>query len=113
VDDDPAILRLLKVGLGRHGFEVVTATHGVDAFMRYKAHDGQFATVLANHNLPGSTGANLAQKLRQDGYKDRIIIMASHLTISDLREYEACNVSGFFSKPFDISMLATMLLEAA
>jgi hypothetical protein len=45
------------------------------------------------------------------GYQGRIIVMAGNLTVEELRAYEPHAISGFFSKPFDPSLLATMLLQ--
>ncbi len=38
VDDNPSFLATLKLGLQASGFEVLTASHGVDALMQYKAN---------------------------------------------------------------------------
>ncbi len=39
-------------------------------------------------------------------------IMSGRLTVKDLRAYEPHNISGFFSKPFEVGELAAMLLQS-
>jgi CheY-like chemotaxis protein len=35
VDDNSTMLQMLKLGFGVYGFEVVTASHGIDALMQF------------------------------------------------------------------------------
>jgi DNA-binding NtrC family response regulator len=111
VDDDATLQRTLKRGLENYGFEVVTASPGFDAMMQYKAHHGQFGVIVLGHTPPPN-GSGLAGSVRKMGYRGRIIVMASNLTVEELRAYEPHAISGFFSRPFDPSTLATMLLQA-
>jgi hypothetical protein len=46
------------------------------------------------------------------GYKGRIVVMSGHLTVKELQEYKPHAISGFFHKPFEIALLAAMLLQA-
>ena len=40
VEDNRPFQQMLKIALRNYGFEVVTASHGIDALMQYKAHGG-------------------------------------------------------------------------
>lgn len=112
VDDNPALLQALKLGFGAYGFEVVTALHGFDALMRFQAHNGNFAAILTDTNMPNMNGVVLVKYLRVLGYRGPILVMSGGLTVSDGRAYQDYAVSGFLSKPFEISMVATMLMQA-
>jgi CheY-like chemotaxis protein len=112
VEDNSTFQQMLKLALGRYGFEVVTAEHGVDALMQYKTHEGQFGSVLSDHDLPGMNGLEFVRSVREMGYKGRIVIMSGRLTVKDLRAYEPHAISGFFSKPFEVGLLAAMLLQS-
>jgi CheY-like chemotaxis protein len=111
VDGDPSTLAALKIGLERYGFDVIRASHGIDALMQFKANS-DFDAVVTAHDLPQANGLELIRSVRQMGYRGRIILMANNLTVKDLRAYEPHAISGFFSRPFDPSTLATMLLQA-
>lgn len=103
--------RMLKIALGIYGFEVITASHGVDALMQYEAHKGQFGAVISDHDMPYLNGLGFVRSVRQKGYKGRIVVMSGRLSVEDLREYEPHAISGFFHKPFEVSLLAAMLLQ--
>lgn len=111
VDDDSALQRLMKLGLRQYGFEVVTAAHAIDAMRQYKANGGRFGTIISDHNLPDLNGVELVRKLRHGGYEGRVVVMSNRLTASDLQDYAKCAISGIFSKPFDIGLLATMISQ--
>lgn len=40
VEDDPLFQQIFKTALGTYGFDVITASHGFDGLMQYKAHEG-------------------------------------------------------------------------
>ena len=109
IEDDPALQMLLKLGLTRYGFEVITATHGIDAMMQYRAQEGRFDAVLSDHDLPYLNGLELVRRLREMGYEGRIVVMSGRLSAGELYEYAPYAISGFFHKPFEIGLLATML----
>ena len=112
VDDNPMLLQTLAVGFTAYGFEVVTASHGIDALMQFQAHGGNFAAILTDNDMPKMNGPVLVKNLRTLGYRGRILVMSGRLTVSDGRAYQDLEVSGFLSKPFEISMVATMLAQS-
>lgn len=111
VDDNPSLLLAFKLGLRAYGFEVVTASHGIDALMQYKAHSGNFGTIVIDNDMPQMNGVEFVRSVREIGFKGRIVVISGNLKAENLRAYQEHAVSGFFSKPFEISMVATMLLQ--
>ncbi len=111
VEDNPMFQQMLKLALGTYGLEVITASHGVDALMQYKAHDGQFGSIVSDNDMPEMNGLAFVRSVREMGYKGRIVVMSGRLTVEELKEYETHAISGFFHKPFEISLVATMLLQ--
>ena len=111
VDDNPSLQLALKMGLGAYGFEVITASHGIDALMQYKTHSGNFGTIVTDNDMPHMNGLDLVRSLREIGFRGRIVVVSGNLKVEDLRAYQNYAISGFFHKPFEIGMLATMLLQ--
>jgi len=112
VDDNPLLLQTLAVGFTAHDFEVVTASHGIDALMQFQANGGNFAAILTDNDMPRMNGLEFIKQVRAFGYKGRVLVMSGRLSASDCRAYQDYAVSGFLSKPFEISMVATMLMQA-
>ena len=113
VDDNPMLLQTLALGFRAHGFEVVTASHGIDALMQFQAHGGNFAAILTDNDMPKMDGPTLVKNLRVHDYRGRILVMSGRLTVSDAHAYQDLEVSVFLSKPFEIDMVATMLIQVS
>jgi two-component system chemotaxis response regulator CheY len=111
VDDNSALLQTLALGFRAYGFDVITASHGVDALMQFKAHHGNFEAVLTDMEMPNMDGVGLVKHLRALGYRGRILVMSGRMSVEDGRAYQDLEVSGFLHKPFEISMVATMLMQ--
>jgi two-component system, cell cycle sensor histidine kinase and response regulator CckA len=113
VDDDPSMLTLLKAGLSRWGFEVHTACQGVDAMMQFRAKAGDITAIVTDIDMPRMGGLDFVRAVRDAGFQGRIIVMSGRMTPDELSAFQGFRVNGFFSKPFDISLLATMLSRPA
>jgi len=112
VDDEPALLKLLMAGLSRWGFEVLAASQGVEAMMQFLANAGDISAIVTDVDMPRMGGLAFAHAVREAGFRGRIVVMSGNLSPAQLKAFESCRVSGFFSKPFDVSLLAAMLSGA-
>jgi CheY-like chemotaxis protein len=111
VEDNTLLQQVLKIGLGHYGFEVVTACHGLDALMQYKTQAGRLGAIITDHDMPNMNGIEFVRSVRELGYRGRIVAMSGRLKKEDLWAYHKHAISGFFSKPFEVAMLAAMLLQ--
>jgi DNA-binding response OmpR family regulator len=111
VDDNPQLLQTLALGFQAYGFEVITASHGIDALMQFEAHSGNFVAVLTDTDIPNMNGTVLVKNLRALDYRGQILVMSGHWTATNHHAYEDLAVNGFLQKPFEISMVATMLMR--
>jgi CheY-like chemotaxis protein len=111
VDDNVQLQSILKMGLEIYGLEVITASHGIDGLTQFKAHAENFIAIVTDHEMPHMNGLEFVRSVRELGFKGRIVVISSHLTTEDLRAYQDYAISGYFQKPFDASLLATMLLQ--
>ena len=109
VDDDASLLAGLKASLSHWGFEVHTASQGVEAMTQFRANANDFTAIVTDLEMPKMGGLAFVQSVRDAGYKGRIVVMSGRLSTSELRSFETLRISGFFTKPFDVGMLATML----
>jgi DNA-binding NarL/FixJ family response regulator len=88
------------------------ASHGIEALQQFEAHDGDFAIKLSDTEMPHMNGVGFIKRVRALGYKGRVLVMSGRFSASACQAYQNLEVSGFLSKPFDISMVATMIMEA-
>ncbi len=95
-----------------HDLEVITASNGVDALEQFKTHFGDFSSILSDNEMPHMNGLEFIRSVREMGFKNRIFVMSGNLDAKGLLAYQQYAISGFFYKPFDIKLLAKMLLQA-
>jgi len=113
VDDDEDILETTRVALERAGYEVVTATNGLEALgaVRIKRPD----LILLDVMLPGENGYRVARAIREDeetGVYERrnkiILVTARDLSNEPDREElfkDFARPDGVVYKPFELSDL--------
>jgi CheY-like chemotaxis protein len=91
VDDEPAVLHPLEIMLKRRGFHVVTAPDGpaaIELFRQIKFH-----AVILDYSMPGMSGGEVAQVLRQESKTVPIILHTGYKELDDpLLENVTCTL---------------------
>ena len=104
VDDDPAILALLKLTLADEGFTVTTAANGAEALASFdEVHPD---IVVLDLEMPVMDGRAFYRTLRQRGEATPVLLLSAHGARAALRELGA---EAAFEKPFDPYMLGRRL----
>ncbi|MGH2723169.1 MAG: GGDEF domain-containing response regulator [Actinomycetota bacterium] len=101
VDDDPDIARFIEVNLSTHGFDVHTASDGVEALQM--ALDLRPALALVDVMMPRMDGFQLVQRLRADPRTAGlpiIMLTAKALTADKILGLTA-GADDYIIKPFD------------
>ena len=99
VEDEPAIIELLRIVLVRAGYEVFTCQSGRDAIATIK-QVGPHLIVL-DVMLPGLDGASIVRIMHEDDVLSNIpVIVTSALLESEHMFTQYPQVKGFCSKPF-------------
>jgi DNA-binding NtrC family response regulator len=65
IDDEPALLDLLRRYLGRQGYEVETCPTPGEALARFRADRERFSLVITDLSMPEMDGEELIRKLRE------------------------------------------------
>ncbi|MBV9075168.1 MAG: response regulator [Acidobacteria bacterium] len=81
VDDEPAVLHPLEIMLKRRGYTVVTAADGpsaLDLFRQIK-----FDAVVLDYSMPGMSGGEVAEKIRQENATVPIILHTGYKELDD------------------------------
>jgi len=63
IEDDDALARLLQIRMQRHGFMIEIAGTAEDGLLKLQRSNYQL--VLVDHNLPGMSGIELLEKIRE------------------------------------------------
>ncbi len=98
VDDDPRILRLVRVNLERAGFNVATAGGGAAALEELAAAPPDLAVL--DVTMPGIDGYELTQKIRE--ISNMPIIMLTAMTEQSQKVHGLeIGADDYLTKPFD------------
>ena len=114
VDDEPAILRLLRTSLGAQGYKTIEATTGAEAIARTQADKPDL--VLLDLGLPDMDGLEVIRTLRAAGAAEAaavpIVVLSSR---DDERGKVAAldlGADDYVTKPFGINELVARLRTA-
>jgi CheY-like chemotaxis protein len=102
-EDDPVVRLMLERILKQGGYDLVVAADGQEALQKSDEHKGRIDILVADVQMPGMTGRDLAQEIRKSRPDLRVILLSASmqgLLVLDSTWH-------FIQKPF----LARALLE--
>jgi two-component system, cell cycle sensor histidine kinase and response regulator CckA len=102
-EDDPVVRLMLERLLKQGGYDLVVAEDGQEALQKSDEHKGRIDILVADVQMPGMTGADLAKEMRKSRPELRVILLSAStqgLLVLDSTWH-------FIQKPF----LAKALLE--
>jgi len=102
VDDDLGILRLLEAFLKDEGYQVKTASNGLEALKRVQEECPQL--ILLDLGMPIMDGASFVAALRSGGHHNIPIVLMT-AAADGKRQAQALRTNGCFNKPLDLDRL--------
>jgi DNA-binding NtrC family response regulator len=109
VDDEPALLKMMSVYLGRLGYEVETAGGTEGAWARIEADPGGFAVAVLDATMPGLSLNELALRALRAAPGLRVIAASGYPVDMSEMETAAPGRAAFLPKPFTPEMLAALV----
>lgn len=110
VDDEPAIRRLLRVGLGTQGYTVVEAPDGRSALESARAEPPDL--VLLDLGLPDISGHDLLKRWREEGAAFPIVILSSRTDEAGIVGALDDGADDYVTKPFGMNELVARIRAA-
>jgi two-component system KDP operon response regulator KdpE len=109
VDDEPAILRTLAIGLRAHGHEVLTAADGRTALDAIREDDPDL--VILDLGLPDLSGVDVLKQLRS-WTKLPVIVLSARTESTDKVEALDVGADDYVTKPFGMDELLARIRAA-
>jgi two-component system, cell cycle sensor histidine kinase and response regulator CckA len=99
-DDEPLVLRLVTGVLTRHGYIVISAMDGQSALEACLQREGPIHLAVLDVMMPGMTGPELAECLKEHHPKIDVLFMSGFRTdqIADIAP--SIQKAHFIAKPF-------------
>jgi two-component system chemotaxis response regulator CheY len=107
VDDSPTIVKFVSFSLRNRGFNVVSASDGMDAIEKISNHSAPMDLIITDLNMPNVDGYELISTLRGDSkYREvPIIILSSEQEEEDKQKGIEAGASSYLVKPFKSAVL--------
>jgi diguanylate cyclase (GGDEF)-like protein len=100
IDDDPAIVRLLKKILTDHGMEVIACSTAGEGMTALEEHDWDIC--LLDRGLPDSDGIEICRRVKAEAHFDarRVIILSGYDSLDARVEALNLGADDYITKPF-------------
>ena len=112
-EDERAVAFSIAFALKCDGHNVQIVADGGQALASIRVEPDRFGLLVTDHSMPGMTGVELVQRLRQESFRGRILVLSAHLAPQNRAAYEALAVDAMVSKPFDVHELRATVMRLA
>ncbi len=106
VDDEYAVRNVLGLSLTHLGYQVETATSGLDALDKFAEAEGHFDLVILDLLMPGLSGEEVFNRLRRLRPDLRVLIVSGFSSELVVTRILANGGRDFIQKPFSIEVLS-------
>jgi PAS domain S-box-containing protein len=111
VEDDETVRAVTRELLELHGYRVLEAADAQAALARSQGHDGPIELLLSDVVMPGASGVDLADRLRQDRQEMRVLLISGYTDEALVPHGAVPSEVPFLQKPFSTDELALRLRE--
>jgi two-component system response regulator MprA len=101
-DDSETVLLMLQRRLEMEGYDVVTATDGVEALDRLREPGAEEPDViLLDAMMPNKSGTEVLEEIRGEGSKIPVLMISAHLDAQEPDRMRALGATDCIPKPFE------------
>ena len=102
IDDDTTLLNLLRQSLGKAGYEVITATNGLNGLQ--KMYEERPDLIVLDVMMPRMDGWETCRRIREISQVPIIMLTAKDEEADKIKGFE-CGVDDYVTKPFSFAEL--------
>lgn len=113
VDDEEDIANLLKECVINLGYEAESFTDPRLAYNHFSADPGRFHLILTDFRMPGLSGIDLANKIREIDITTKIILITAFniSTVINSSRYKIAKINQVLHKPIKLSIVKRLVEE--
>jgi CheY-like chemotaxis protein len=112
-EDERAVAFSIVFALKTDGHNVQVVADGWQALASINVEPDSFGLLITDHSMPGMNGVELIQRLREESFRGKIMVLSAHLSAENRAAYEALRVDATVSKPFDVHELRAIITRLA
>jgi DNA-binding response OmpR family regulator len=107
IEDDEALLGLMKRVLQRASYEVCCAVNGSDGILLNEKENPDL--ILLDLHMPEMDGIETLRNIRRDDDQVLVVILTGYASPDTIRDAADLNVSEYLSKPFENQQLVNVI----
>jgi two-component system response regulator MprA len=101
-DDSETVLLMLTRRLEMAGYDIVTATDGLEALEALEVADPDLPDlILLDAMMPRLSGVDALKRMRDAGHRIPVLMISAHLDAQEPERMKALGADGVVPKPFD------------
>ena len=113
VEDEPSLRIIIQMTLAQLGYRILEAASGVKALKVWQEHRTEIGLLLTDLMMPdGMNGKELAQRLRQENPKLKVIFMSGYSPDIAGQDFPLQAGVNFLAKPFQLQALAQIIRDS-
>lgn len=112
-EDERSVAFSIVFVLKTDGHNVQVVADGWQALASVNVEPDRFGLLITDHSMPGMTGVELIQRLREESFHGKVMVLSAHLSPENRAAYEALAVDAMVSKPFDVHELRATITRLA
>jgi len=112
VEDEPAVLDAMEAMLDHMGYEVLTASNGLEAVDAFKERNGDVALVLTDMVMPDMAGDELYDALVEEAPNTKMVMMSGYPLGSKGADLLEKGIVDWFEKPVTYGDLSSIVSKA-
>jgi nitrogen-specific signal transduction histidine kinase/CheY-like chemotaxis protein len=105
LDDETSLVSLIARTLERQGYRVTTFTSAEAALAMLRADPSGFELVVTDHNMPGTSGIEVAREIRKLRPELPVILTSGFITEKIRAEAEGAGIRQLLHKPYRVEDL--------
>lgn len=103
VEDEADLTLIVADTLKEQGYEVVTASNGIQGLERFKSDGADI--IVADVMMPGMDGFNMAREIRKLSPDVPLLFLTAKSAIDDIEEGFEIGANDYLKKPFELREL--------
>jgi len=111
IDDEEMIIKVGKELLQELGYDVMTASSGMDAIELYKKNADQIDMVIMDMIMPGMGGGETFDRLKRINPDIRVLLSSGYSINGQASKILARGCDGFIQKPFNLVQLSDKIKQ--
>lgn len=113
VDDDLMILDAISTYLNSHGYSIISCNSGENAIKMFETNRESIDIAILDMIIPDIAGRVLLDRFRELKTELRVVMMTGYSNSSDIEYVKKKGVITILNKPFEFSVIDSILLDIA